>query len=147
VPNVLLGQERGPGSQKSGNSAKWVWYFNGSRFGFHFADPNTSVLATSDLVDVDLKQWHLLTVCINEERKSLEDRSWAVTFYVDGTAAGKARLEGMRLQPVFDIDAPLTIGSAGGRGFLDAAMDEIRIFVYLSDSDVRNLYENTKPNR
>ena len=124
LPNVFIAQDEG-----GGGTNKWVFFHDGSGFGFHLNGPSTgSVFLGPIPFALTTGQWHQL---------ALTRSGSTYTFYADGMAVGSAT----DVRPIPDVNAPLTIGQAEGVGFINGRLDEVAIFSRaLSAQEIQALF-------
>jgi hypothetical protein len=117
LPNVFLAHDEG-----GGNTDKWVFYATDGALRFHTNGNGSVFLSSGTNFNPSLDEW--VHVAITRDGNQF-------TFYSGGAFLAPAS------SPVVipDPSATLTFGQAEGLGFLDGALDDIRIYDEALDAD------------
>lgn len=132
IPNSFIGQSEGGGEDR-----KWVFYYDNNRnsLGFHVNNygSNPRYFAEEPAIQAPLNTWDMFTVTGNTSAHTL-------SFYENGTPLGTWTGAHFSLP-----NAPITIGEAEGLGWVNGAIDDVRIYDdALSQQQVQNLFDSGK---
>ncbi len=123
LPNVFLGQDDG-----GGGANKFVFGYDGAgTVFFHINGPGLAFITAPTAFNPSTGSWHMYTMTRSAS---------TYTFYADGNSLGTAS-NGLILP---DCIQPMEIGMAEGLGWLNARVDDTRIYDHaLSASEVAGL--------